>query len=519
MRYEAVIVGAGPVGMMLACELKLSGVSVIVIEQLSEPDPTIKAGSINIPSVEAFYRRGMLPGLTEAQERNIAQLREFAQERMRSRPERRLSGKFAWHFSGIGLDATKLDHSDPEFGGRGPAIGGALVPQQAIEALLSKRAHELKVDVRRGVRMTGLDIHDDGVVVNLADGAIHADWLVGCDGGRSMVRKRAGFDFVGTDPETTGHQARVEIEDPEKLGCGWIRTATGVYTHGPHPGRILTVEFDSRPGDRDTPVTLEDLQSSLRNASGTDVTLTAVRSNPTRFSDHARQATTYRRGRVLLAGDAAHVHSPFGGQGLNLGIGDAVNLGWKLAATIKGWACTGLLDTYTTERHPIGAWVLDWTRAQSALMRTDPASRALCALMEELVELPAVVTHLMKKIAGTWQRYDLPGEHPLIGRSAPDLLLDDGRRLGDCCHDGRAMLFDFSEDGGYATMAHAWSDRLNIVCSQCAENPEIVGLLVRPDGCVAWAASVESNSDSLHSALLAWLGQPEPLNLRKAANG
>ena len=165
------------------------------------------------------------------------------------------------------------------------------------------------------------------------------------------MRKLAGFDFPGTDPEITGYNAMVSIADPEKLSPGWNRTAKGTYVNGPVPGRILTVEFDGPPADREAPITVETLQQSLRNVSETDVTITAIHS-ATRWTDNARQASTYRQGRVLLAGDAAHVHSPFGGQGLNLGIGDAVNLGWKLAATIKGWAPESLLDTYTTERHP-----------------------------------------------------------------------------------------------------------------------------------------------------------------------
>lgn len=505
--HDVAIVGAGPVGLMLACELKLAGVSVVVFDRLSEPDPTSKAGAINIPSTEAFYRRGMLPQLLEAQQRNIALLREHAQKRLAASPNKS-AAKFAWHFSGITVDPEKFDATDPELAILGPARAGGLVPQPAIEAILNARAAELGVEVRRGVDVLDVDIDDDGVTLHLDGEQARASWVVGCDGGRSLLRKKAGFEFVGTEPETTGHQAYVEISDPEKLGMGWVRTERGMYTHGPHPGRILTVEFDTPLVDRHAPVTLEDLEASLRRVSGTDVTLTRVLSNPTRFSDHARQATTYRIGRVLLAGDAAHVHSPCGGQGLNLGIGDAMNLGWKLAATIQGWAPEGLLDTYTTERHPVGAWVLNWTRAQMALMRVDQASRALSALMTELIALPDVVTHLMKKVAGVWQGYAFEGDHPLIGRSAPDVTLADGRRLGGCCHDGRSLLLDFTTDGHAVARATRWQDRLTAIHTESAERGDVQAMLVRPDGHVAWATNVPTSTDGLDVALKTWLGEP-----------
>ena len=248
---------------------------------------------------------------------------------------------------------------------------------------------------------------------------------MGCDGGRSTVRKLAGFDFPGTEPEIDAHQAMVEMEGSEALGTGWHATATGVYAHGPVPGRVLTVEFGGVPADRDGAITAEELQASIRNVSGTEVVVTGVKT-ATRFTDNARQATTYRLGRVLLAGDAAHVHSPFGGQGLNLGIGDAANLGWKLAATVLGWAPEGLLDTYTTERHPIGAWVLDWTRAQVALMRPDPRARALREVVTDLTRTVTGTTYFAKKISGVWQRYDLHGRPPAGRRQRTGLRT--GRR-------------------------------------------------------------------------------------------
>ena len=227
-------------------------------------------------------------------------------------------------------------------------------------------------------------------------------------------------------------------EGAERLGRGWQHTPAGVYVYGPGPGRVRTVELDGPPADREAPVTAAEMEASLRRVSGVDVRVTEVVSG-TRFTDNARQATTYRRGRVLLCGDAAHVHSPFSGQGLNLGIGDAVNLGWKLAATVQGWAPEGLLDTYTSERHPIGAWVLDWTRAQVAVMRGDAYSRALRGVVTDFLGTRDGATYYVKRISGLWQRYDLGDGHPLVGATMPNLRLDDGTRLADHTHDGPGL--------------------------------------------------------------------------------
>lgn len=472
MDYEVLITGGGPVGLMLACELRLQGVDVAVLERRTEIDPTIKAGAINLPTLEAFYRRGLLPQINEAQRETV---RGFG-----AMPD---GPKPVGHFAGIFMWSDKLD--DSELAVEGPAAGLGLVSQQQVEAILAARAAELGVHLLRGVEVTGFETHEGGVTVHAGDRRFGAGWLAGCDGGRSLVRKLAGFAFPGTDAEITGHQALVEMEGADQLGRGWHTTPTGTYAHGPAPGRILTVEFDGPPADRDAPVTREELETSLRHVSGADVRVTAVRS-ATRYTDNARQATTYRLGRVLLAGDAAHVHSPFGGQGLNLGIGDAMNLGWKLAATVQGWAPPGLLDTYTTERHPIGAWVLDWTRAQVALMRTDPHSRALRDVVSDLLHTTSGTTYMARKISGHWQGY---GDDPVIGRSAPDLVLADGTRVGDHLHDGQGLLLGAAVDG-YAGRVETAN----------AGHP---GLLVRPDGIVAWAGG-----DGLEDALATWFGAP-----------
>jgi len=494
MSYDVIIAGAGPVGLMLACELRLHGVSVAVLERLTEPDQTIKAGAINIPTAEAFYRRGLLPALAAAQEDSMGHFRKFLKGPGRDGRQSAPPPKFAGHFAAIWLSADKLDESDPAFAGQGPAGSIGFVTQQQLEAILGARAAELGVDVRRGAELTGFAADDAGVTVHTGHGELRAGWLVGCDGGRSTVRKQAGFAFPGTDPELTGHQAIVDMEGAEGLDRGWHTTPTGIYAHGPHPGRILTAEFDGPPAERDTPVTAAELEKSLRTVSGVDARITAVHS-ATRFTDNARQATAYRKGRVLLAGDAAHVHSPFGGQGLNLGIGDAVNLGWKLAAVVTGRLGESLLDTYTAERHPIGAWVLDWTRAQIAVMRPDPHARALRAVVADLAGTVAGTTYFAKKISGVWQCYDLPGDHPWVGGSVPDLVLADGTTVAGHLHEGTGVLLDL---GGVPSHVDA---PVRTVRVGCPDEPDLPGLLVRPDGFVAWAGG-----DGLDAALRTWFG-------------
>src|SRR5580658_90867 len=483
---DVLVVGAGPVGLMLACELKLGGASVIVLERLTGIDQTVKAGSLNTAAAEALYRRGLLPEVLEEQQRMQQQFLAFRRQRHpqaagASAPDASApdasgpssSGpasaatqapKLAGHFGGRWLNADLVDGTDPDFAAPGPAAAGALITQQAVEELLGRHAARLGVEVRRGTELTGFEADGEGVTVSAGGELVRAGWLAGCDGGRSLVRRLAGFEFPGTGPEITGHQAVVEMTGSETLRPGWNLTDQGVYVFGPAPGRILTVEFDGPPEDRDTPVTAAELQASLRHVSGADVTVTAVLS-ATRYTDNARQATSYRAGRVLLAGDAAHVHSPFGGQGLNLGLSDAMNLGWKLAAMARARAPESLLDTYTAERHPIGAWVLDWARAQVALMRPEPRARALRAVVSDLMETVSGTTYFVKRISGLWQRYDLgagheqgaghdlggghdlgAGGHELTGRSAPDLALSDGTRLADHLHDGRGLLLDLADD-------------------------------------------------------------------------
>jgi flavin-dependent dehydrogenase len=357
------------------------------------------------------------------------------------------------------------------------------------------------------VEVTALEDTGDGVLVGTTAGTVRTGWLVGCDGGHSAVRRLAGIDFPGTDPELTGYQAVVDIADPEKLANGWAWSTRGAYRYGPQPGRVVTVEFDGAPADRSAPVTLEELQTSLRRVSGTNVTLTALRATPTRWTDNTRQAATYRSGRVLLAGDAAHVNPPFGGQGLNLGAGDAMNLGWKLGAVIAGWAPEGLLDTYDAERRPLGAWVRDWTRAQIGVLRGDAKSAALRGIVADLLSTRDGTTYAVKKISGVDQRIDLPGDHPLVGRYVPDLWLRDGSRLVDHGHGGGFLLLDRTPDGAFVRLAAAWAGRVSSVTDDHATP---TGVLVRPDGVVAWASDTTDIAavTGLEAALRRWTGAP-----------
>ncbi|MFJ4783873.1 FAD-dependent monooxygenase [Streptomyces sp. NPDC088794] len=504
---DVTVVGAGPVGLVLAAELALSGATVQVLERLSEPSVAMKAGSINVPTAEALDRRGLLPAAEKVQREILERTGSFARmaddRATRPAPETRFTG----HFAGIVLDADLVDWSDPDLAAHTAADGARMVPQRELEALLTEHLARLGVPVRRGVEVTALEDTGDGVLAGTTAGTVRSGWLVGCDGGRSTVRRLAGIGFPGTDPELAGHLALVDIADPEKLADGWTWSTRGAYRCGPQPGRVVTVEFGTPPADRSAPVTLEELQSTLRRVSGTDVTLTGMRGAATRWTDNARQAATYRAGRVLLAGDAAHVHSPFGGQGLNLGFGDAMNLGWKLGAVVTGWASEGLLDTYDAERRPLGAWVLDWTRAQIGVLRGDAKSAALREVVAELLGTRDGTTYTVKKIAGVDQRIDLPGDHPLVGRFVPDVWLKDESRLVDHGHGGGFLLLDRGPDGALGRLAGAWAGRVKVVTDEQAMP---AGVLVRPDGVVAWACDTIDGTATtgLESVLRRWAGAP-----------
>jgi 2-polyprenyl-6-methoxyphenol hydroxylase-like FAD-dependent oxidoreductase len=511
MTYDIVIVGGGPVGLFLACELRLAGVSVLVLERMQDPHSLLKAGwmgmrGLNLPSVEAFYRRGLLDavraaslGWMNADQKTGLEIRGAGDREGTPAP------RFAGHFAGIMLDMEKVNFSDRKFAIPGPSASGGMVSLEAIELLLAERAAELGVDLRRGIDVSGFTEDEEGVTAYAGDNSFQGQWLVGCDGGRSIVRKFAGFEFAGTEPEFTGYTASVKIADPEKLRPGFNLTEKGMYLVGPGPDRIGMVEFDDASFDRSQVITLEGLQEVLRRVSGTDVSLSAM-SVASTYTDRARQATTYRKGRILLAGDAAHVHSPLGGQGLNTGLGDAMNLGWKLAGTIKGWAPADLLDTYTTERHPIGAWALDWTRAQVAIMRPDSHARAIAAVIRDLIQTQDATTYFVEKMSGMSTRYAFGGDHPLIGCSAPDFEFEDGTRLGGLLNEGKGLLLDFADNTMLEGLVQPFSSRLEYISTKVRDNKGLNALLVRPDGFVAWLSESEIDIDAAKTSINRWFG-------------
>jgi 2-polyprenyl-6-methoxyphenol hydroxylase-like FAD-dependent oxidoreductase len=516
MIYDVVIAGGGPVGLFLACELRLAGVSVLVLERMEDPRSPLKASwmgmrGLNFPSVEAFYRRGLLPSVRECalgwmDPGSNKGIEMSGAGKAATAPAPRFGG----HFAGIMLDLGKVDSSKHKYIVGGPSASGGVVSLEALELLLAEHAEKLGVDLRRGMAVTDFSEEGDLVTVHAGDESFQGRWLVGCDGGRSTVRKLAGFEFAGTDPELTGYTALVELDDTTKLRPGFNLTEAGLYVNGPGPGRIGVVDFDEGAFDRSTDITLERLQKILRHVSGTDVTITAMHVASS-YTDRARQATTYRKGRVLLAGDAAHVHSPFGGQGLNTGIGDAMNLGWKLAATIKGTAPEGLLDSYTSERHPVGAWALNWTRAQVSIMRPDPHARAIAGVLRDLINTPDGATYFVEKVSGATLRYDLPGEdasesHPLTGRSAPDFELDDDTRLGSYLHEGMGLVVDFTESTQLRFLGERWSTQVKYLSAKAKDSKGITALLVRPDGFVAWATEAEPNLNAAESSIKQWFG-------------
>jgi hypothetical protein len=317
-----------------------------------------------------------------------------------------------------------------------------------------------------------------------------------------------GFEFHGTEPEFTGYSAHVDLIDPEKLKPGRNMTTTGMYLQS-QPGYLVIQDFDAGAfHSADKPITLEHVQEVLRRISNTDVTISALHT-ATVWTDRARQATTYRNGRVLLAGDAAHIHAPLGGQGLNLGLGDAMNLGWKLAATIHGRAPEGLLDSYQTERHPIGAKVLDWSRAQAAIMKPTPEARALNAIFRDVMETRDGATYVAGRVWGVTTHYELGGDHPLVGYSAPNFEFEDGTRIGEFMQDGQGMLLDFDGKPSLKKLASEYGDQLKYVSGRAKEELGLSAVLIRPDGFVAWASDNEPREQSIRKAATLWFARKE----------
>jgi 2-polyprenyl-6-methoxyphenol hydroxylase-like FAD-dependent oxidoreductase len=384
--HQVIIAGAGPVGLLLACELALAKCTVLILERAADPHSPLKQlpfgiRGLSAPSIEALHRRGLLDEME-------------APKRLQN-PFTGKRGKQAGHFAGIPFEHENIDTS-----GWPQGLPYSLLSEMAeLEDVLTRRALALGVEIRRGAGITDVEQDEDGVTVHAGSTAARAAWLVGCDGARSVVRKQGGFEFAGTEPEFTGYSAKVDIADAAQLAPGRVVTERGMYFQS-QPGYLNLQDFDSgafhQSGEA---VTREHLQSVLRRISGIDVTIDTLHIATT-WTDRARQATHYRNGRILLAGDAAHIHAPLGGRGLNLGIGDAMNLGWKLAATIHGEAADALLDSYHAERHPVGERVLDWSRAQVAVMRPTPEGRALNAIFRDLMNTRDGATYFAGRVWG-----------------------------------------------------------------------------------------------------------------------
>ena len=506
MIHDVVIAGAGPVGLFLACELRLAKRSVLVLEQAEDPHSPLKRLPFGMrglwtPTLEAFYRRGMLDDLAMSQPVNV-------DSGSRAQPARGPAG----HFAGIVFDHDLIDTSQWPYYLPGSHVTHMACDMEQIESVLAARAGAMGVEIRRGLGVEVFEQSDTDVVIRAGGEMFRARWLVGCDGGRSTVRKVGGFEFPGTDPEFTGYSVQVEMADPEKLRPGRHYTPMGMYSLTP-PGTLAMVDFDGGAFHRTQPITLEHVQTVLHRIVGVgvgvdvDVSLTALKQAST-WTDRACQATTYRKGRVLLAGDAAHIHSPLGGQGLNLGFGDAMNLGWKLAATLRGDAPPGLLDSYSNERCPVGAQVLDWSRAQVALMRPSRNSRALEAIIRDLIDTRDGATYFAERVWGISLRYDLGSSHPLVGRSASDFALEDGTKLGERLRAGRGLLLDFDGSAPLQALANRWSDRIAYVTSDAKERLGLSALLVRPDGIVAWVSEAGADLESVAEVAARWFGDP-----------
>jgi 2-polyprenyl-6-methoxyphenol hydroxylase-like FAD-dependent oxidoreductase len=495
--YDVIIAGAGPVGLFLACELALAKCSVLILEKAENPNSPLKQlpfgiRGLNALSVEALYRRDLLKDLE-------------LHKRLKNPHQNTKQGaqRPGGHFAGIQFFDDNIDTSQWKYRLPSSTDTSLITEMQELETVLIRRAESLGVEIRRGLAITDFHQTTDGVTVQSDDQSFQGKWLVGCDGSRSVVRKAGGFEFAGTEPEFTGYSTQVDMADPEKLSPGRNVTATGMYMQS-QPGYVLLQDFDGGAFHHSKkPITLEHVQEVLRHISNTDVTITALHI-ATSWTDRARQATTYRNGRVFLAGDAAHIHSPLGGQGLNLGLGDAMNLGWKLAATIHDKAPEGLLDSYYTERHPIGAQVLDWSRAQIAIMKPGPTARALNAIFRDLIDTRDGATYFAGRVSGVNTHYNLGCNHPMIGRSVPNFELEDGTTIGDLMRDGQSILLDFGMSASLKALADEYGDQIKYVLGRAKEQLGLSALLIRPDGFIAWAADQHPDLAEAQQAVTTW---------------
>ena len=478
--HDVVIVGSGPTGMMLAGELQLAGVDVVVLERRESQDLAgSRGGGIHARSIELLDQRGIA-------ERFLAEgtLMDAAT------------------FGATRLDLSVLPTRHPYT---------LALFQNDIERLLLQWTEELGVPIRRGAEVIGVTPDAGDVEITLADGtSCRARYVVAADGGRSLVRRAAGIEFVGPDATRSSLIAEVKVtEDLPQAGRVDERGVHGLHPIGDGVVRVVVTEAELGPT---TEPTMADLRRGLVDVFGTDFGV----HSPTwlsRFTDATRQAASYRAGRVLLAGDAAHVHSPSGGLGIGLGLQDAVNLGWKLGQVVRGISGAELLDSYHAERHPAGARALKYTMAQSLFQKADPRQEALRDLLDEILRAEGAGTVVTGLITGLDVAYDLGPGHPLLGRRMPDLdVVSPGgpTRVFALLHHARAVLLEF---GGPGLTVGAGADRIERVVA-AYDGPwelPVVGevaaptaVLVRPDGHVAWVG--ENSAQGLSEALTTWCG-------------
>ncbi|KAI1267592.1 putative pentachlorophenol 4-monooxygenase [Xylariaceae sp. FL1019] len=528
--YDVVIAGAGPVGLFLACELKLTGASVLVLERDIDNDSAWKVLPLGLRgmttlSTEAFHRRGLLSEL-------------FAPGTRRPQWEVSKTGPaFGGHFSGIVFDQNLLDLDRFPYTLNGPSLEPGLISLYDVTEVLGKHAAELGIEIKRGYTVTGVSQDDSGVTVEATsvntDGTnskhtFTGSWLVGCDGGRSAVRHLSGFAFHGSEAKSTMYSMQCEVDHWEMLKQGFQATDAGMYMLSPFnvfpqgEGRVLAlIEWDNGKYDRSVTPSQEHLQGVFeRITKSSAVKITKVYRVHT-FTDRSKQTDQYRRGRVILAGDANHIHPPLGGQGMNLGLGDAINLGWKLGATLRREKRAGnnqvdltLLDTYESERMPVGKVLLEYTRAQMASLFPDSHGRATYALMQDIIKTKDGVNYFLERAWGLSLRYSFGTDdqviHPVVGRSVPDFELDDGSRLGSKMIRAQGLLVDFKNDDKVRALlgedGNKYDGRVVYICQGAKDTCGLSALLVRPDGFVAWATNEgeEPNLDAAKAALERW---------------